>query len=77
MTTKDREGPPAEEPLAELERRLIAEYVAATGHDYHELVTRDDEEARRILTDASRHATSKLAEVESRSHYLKKLHGEE
>ena len=31
---------PIEEPLAELERHLIAAYVAGAGHDLHDLRTR-------------------------------------
>jgi hypothetical protein len=76
MTATDIEKPPLEEPLAELERQLIGAYLARSGHDFHELVTRDDDEARQLLTEASRYASMKLSEVESRSHYLRKLHGE-
>jgi hypothetical protein len=75
-TATDIERPPLEEPLAELERQLIRAYLASGGHDFHALVTRDDDEARKLLTEASRHASTKLSEVESRSHYLRKLHGE-
>lgn len=75
MTTDDHEGPPIEEPLAALERRLIVDYLQRAGYSIEDLHARDDAEARRILAEASRHATAKLTEVESRAHLLKELHG--
>ena len=77
MTTPDIDRPPVEEPLAALERLLISDYVTAAGLDLATLLRRHDEEATRILAEASKHAAVKLAEVEARCHYLKKLHGEE
>lgn len=65
-----------EEPLAELERELITAYVAGAGQDLEALLTRTDEQARRLLADASLYATARLTEVESRSHYLRSLRGE-
>ena len=68
--------PQLEEPLAELERELISAYVAGAGQDLDALLRRNDEEARRLLAEATRHASAKLTEIEARSHYLRKLHGE-
>jgi hypothetical protein len=65
-----------EEPLAELERQLITTYLARSGQDLHALMARDDADARRLLADASRYASVKLSEVESRSHFVRELHGE-
>jgi hypothetical protein len=67
---------PMHDPLAELERHLISAYVAGAGHDLDELRARTDEEARRLLAEASRYASAKLSEIEARSHYLHELHGE-
>jgi hypothetical protein len=67
---------PLHEPLAELERQLIQTHVANAGYNIGELLVRTDEDARRLLADASRYASAKLSEVEARSHYLHKLHGE-
>lgn len=75
MATTDRDRSPIEEPLAELERQLIRTYVAGAGHDLQTLLARTDDEARAILTAASRHASETLSEIEARSHYLRKLHG--
>jgi hypothetical protein len=77
MSTHEIDRPPIEEPLAELERLLISEYVTAAGLDLATLLLRHDEQATRILSEATSHAAARLAEVEARSHYLKKLHGEE
>ena len=77
MTTKQADcGEPIEEPLAELERQLIGEFLAAAGQEFHALLVRHDEAATKILTEASLYASARLTEVESRSHYLRKLHGE-
>lgn len=77
MTTKPPDTAPVEEPLAQLERELISAYVAGAGHDLETLLTRDDEEAKKLLAEASVYASARLMEVESRSHYLHKLRGEE
>lgn len=65
-----------EQPLAALERQLITAYLAAAGQDLHALMTRHDDEARKLLADASRYASEKLSEIEARSSYLHNLHGE-
>jgi hypothetical protein len=69
------DGPSLHEPLAELERRLIDDYIRAAGEDPSALRSRTDAAAVRLLTQASAYATSKLAEVECRSHYVRRLHG--
>jgi hypothetical protein len=63
-----------EEPLAELERRLIDEYIRKAGHDPDEVRARHDEASRKLLVDASSYAATKLTEVEARSHYVRELH---
>ena len=76
MRTNDKDQQPLHDPLAELERHLISAYVAGAGHDLDELLRRADEDAKRLLAEASQYASGKLSEVEARSHYLHKLHGE-
>ena len=75
MRPNNVEHPPLEEPLAVLERHLIDAYLAGAGQDFHDLMTRDDEEARHLLAEASLYASERLSEIESRAHWLKKLHG--
>ena len=38
MTTNETRAVPLEEPLAEIERHLIAAYVAGAGHDLQDLL---------------------------------------
>jgi hypothetical protein len=66
-----------EEPLAELERRLIEEYLPGAGHDPAALRARTDPETRALLRDAATYASTRLSEVEARSHYVRNLHGQE
>jgi hypothetical protein len=68
--------PPLQAPLAELERQLIHAYLAGAGYDTSSLRRLDPDEARKILEAASRHASEALSEIEARSDYLRKLHGE-
>ena len=67
---------PMHEPLAELERELLAAYVAGTGYTIDALRTREDSEARDILTRASSYASERLSEVEARLHYIRALRGQ-
>lgn len=76
MMTDQDSTHPLHDPFAELERQLIRAHVADAGHDLDELLARTDENARRLLAEASRYASAKLSEVEARSHYLHELHGE-
>jgi len=67
---------PIEQPQALLERELIAAYAAGAGYDIQVLLSSTDAASRRILADASRYASDKLAEVEARSHYVHALRGQ-
>jgi hypothetical protein len=77
MGTKPIPDTPIEEPLAELERRLLAEYFRNTGETYESLHARADPDAHQLLTQASSYVATRLAEVEARSHYLRALRGME
>jgi hypothetical protein len=70
----DPDVPPLHEPLADLELRLIEEYLRSAGHDPDELRARHDEVSRRLLSAASTYAAARLAEIESRSHYVREIH---
>jgi hypothetical protein len=75
--TEDMFVPPMEETHAELERRLIDEYLRSVGESTDALRGREDARARKLRSAASTYATSRLAEVEARSHYVRRLHGQE
>jgi hypothetical protein len=77
MSFKDVAEQHMEEPLAALERELIDAYIVVAGQKPEAVRSRTDNEARRLLTDASLYATARLSEVESRlQHYLRSLRGE-
>ena len=67
---------PLEVPLSELERQFIAAYLEGAGADYQALLARKDDEARSLLRRAARYASGRLSEIEARSDYVHKLHGE-
>jgi hypothetical protein len=65
---------PIEEPLSELERQLISEFLAKAGADYHTLLVRNDDEARSLLRQAAQFASVRLSEIEARADYIHLLH---
>jgi len=76
MTENDTRSHGVGDPIGPLEAELIDEYLKAHGHDRTSLRALPEDQARRLLTAASVHASSKLSEVESRAHYVHELHGE-
>lgn len=58
MTRHDIDPPPLQDPLAEIERHLMAASLAGADHDLNELLTRTDEEAHALLAEASRYASA-------------------
>ncbi len=61
-------------PLAEFERALIDTFVHGRGFDTLRLAQLSSPERDALLSEASVYASGKLAEVESRSHFLDELH---
>jgi len=57
MAMQDPETAPVSDPLADLERELIRAYLAGAGHDFQSLVARTDDDARRLLAEASKYAS--------------------
>ena len=74
MATLPSGMPPVEAPLSHLERALIDEFIRARGYDPLTLANLPEHEHKMLLRDASLHASTKLAEVESRSHLVHDLH---
>lgn len=66
--------PSVGDPFARLELGLINEYLRSRGHDPDALRERTDEEARRLLAEASTYAAAQLTEMESRAHYVHEMH---
>lgn len=74
MSTQPSDRPPLEPPLGHLERALIEEFLRARGYDQLRLSNLPGHEREKVLREASLHASAKLAEVESRSHFVHDLH---
>ena len=64
-----------QDPEEQLECALIDEFLRAHGYDWPALDALPDAEARRVLTEASVYAGTKLAEIESRAHFIHSIHG--
>jgi hypothetical protein len=63
-------------PEAKLEQAFIDEYLRERGVTHEQLRGMPDPEAKALLKQASTYAASKLAEVESRAHYVHEIHEE-
>ena len=61
-------------PTAQLENALIREFLEQRGHSAESVRTLPEAERHLLLEQASRWASSRLAEVEARAHYIHDLH---
>lgn len=68
------EGCPEEGPQSALERKLIEEYLTEKGYHLSDLQALPEREARRLMREACKYASLKLAEVESRAQLRKEIH---
>jgi hypothetical protein len=62
------------DPLSELERALIAEFLHGRGHTLETARALPPAEAHALLQQASVYASCRLTEVESRAHYVEDMH---
>jgi hypothetical protein len=62
------------DPLAQLERAFIEEYLQRSGHHLTDLRELPSEEAVALMQQASRYASGRLTEVETRAHLVSDLH---
>jgi hypothetical protein len=60
-------------PFGQIEQSLIEEFLRSRGHDTRSVEALPAAERHALLAEASVYASSKLTEVESRSHYLDEL----
>lgn len=74
MTPKERGDRPLEDPEGHLESALIEEFLRSRGLDSVALRALPQDAATRVLTEASVYASTKLAEVESRAHFVHEIH---
>jgi len=71
-----QESPAQENAAAQFERQLVHAYLAGAGHDAQALVARNDDEARRLLADASQYAHEQSSEIHVRRRHLWAAHPE-
>jgi hypothetical protein len=62
-----------EGPQSSLERHLIEEYLDSKGYHLADLRSLPKQEAKRLMEEACRYASLKLAEVESRAHFRSQI----
>ncbi len=77
MSVNETAPHPIADPLAEIERHMMSAFLAGAGHDLHDLLLRNDDDARTLLAAASRYASARLSEIEARWHYVHHLRGRE
>jgi hypothetical protein len=70
----ERAEAPLEPPFGSLERALIDEFLLGAGHDWSSLHQLPEAARVSLLAQASLYASSRLSEVEARSHYVHDLH---
>ena len=61
-------------PQSELEWQLITDYLRGKGYTRQDLKKLPKEQAHRLMTEACRYASLKLAEIEARAQFRQKIH---
>jgi hypothetical protein len=64
------------EPCPEDKTALIEQFIWARGLDPAKLHDLPDDERKQLVKEAAADACSRLAEMESRAHYVHELHGD-
>ena len=77
MTAKEPDVRAMTDPEGQLENALIEEFLRARGLDSSALHALPEDEAKRVLTEASVYAATRLAEVEARAHFVHAIHSDE
>ena len=77
MSDKDKGVRPMEDPQAQLERALMDEYIRLHGYDPESVRLRPEAEVMTLLEAASIYAAGRLAEFESRAHYVHDIQGKD
>ena len=73
----DQGVPPRSDQTARLEQALITEFLERRGFTTATLNQLPEPDLHALLKEASSNASAKLAEVESRAHYIHELHHNE
>ena len=75
MSSELSDAVPLSDRFAQLERAFIDEFLRLQGYDQVTLNTLSAAQRHAMLTSASTYAATKLAEIESRAHYIHDIHG--
>ncbi len=75
MSAKDPEKFVMQDPDAQLEKHYIEEYLAARGYTWESAHKLPEEEFKRLMTEASKYTSVKLAQVEDKAELARKIHG--
>ncbi len=70
----DSNLPPPEDPQARLETSYIEAYLAGKGYRWCSLRSLPAEQVKRLMTEACTYASTRLAQIETRSILVEKLH---
>ncbi len=73
-TTLDLAGCASNGPQSALERKFIEEYLQSKGYRLADLHNLPKEDVKRLMTEACKFTSYKLAEMESRAKFREKIH---
>ena len=77
MPEKNVDARPMEDPEAQLERAFIDEYLRLHGHEPEAVHLLPEAQRMTLLEATSIYAAGKLAEFESRAHYVQDIHSKD
>ena len=72
---KERDDYPTEGLKATLEKNYIEEYLRSRGYLRKDLRKLTKDQAKKLMIEASTHASLKLVDIESRARFRKMMHG--
>lgn len=75
MEIQSRDLDPVEDPQAQLAKTFIEEYLNKENQSLETVHLLPEDQAKSLLVRASIYASTKMAELESRAHVVKSLHG--
>jgi len=73
MTVTNDDVRPMEDPEGRLEQALIEEFLLGQGYDPGALDALPGDERKHLLEAASIYASGRLAEIQSRAHYVHEM----
>jgi hypothetical protein len=74
MAGERTDEPTARDPVAQLEKAFITEFLERRGYNLSTIHELPPEQATALLKEASVYASGRLSEVEARAHLLADLH---